>query len=93
MRAVIAAGILLGGRDGRRYGGPSAGPRTRLGGGERARRLPHNPQLLFGRGIVGPSIDSTNQVHGCGVALELCSIRDGCRPFAGLPSRLRVVAL
>ena len=51
------------------------------------------PGCYLVRGIVGPSIDSTNQVHGCGVALELGAIRDGCRPLAGLPPRLRVAAL
>ena len=83
--------ILLSGRGGRRYGGPGAGPRTRLGDGERPRPLPHDPRLLFGSRIVGPWIDSTNQVHGCGVALELGSGGHGRRPLASLPSRPRVV--
>jgi hypothetical protein len=51
------------------------------------------PGSYLVRGIVGPSIDSTNHVHGCGVALDLCAMRDGYRPLAGLPPGLRVAAL
>jgi len=85
--------ILLSGRDGRRYGGPV---QDRVRVSEMAKDLDLYltiPGCYLGRGIVGPWIDSTNQVHGCGVALELCAIRDGCRPLAGLPPRLRFVAL
>ncbi len=91
MRAVIAARILLSGRDGHRYGWPSAGPRI----SEMAKDLdPYLtiPGCYLVRGIVGTSIDSTNQVHGCGVALELSSGGHGRRPLAGLPPRLRVAA-